>query len=468
MGKKTAAPAVERAKAELVQSELLPLSLIENNTGQITGVPYNPRRIDTIKFAKLKASIEEHPRLLSLRELMVYKFNGKYVVIGGNMRLRALRELKYKEAVCKVIPEDTPIEDLPAYIIKDNDEFGEWDMDALADLFDRADLDRWGIELPEIDTEAEEDAKDDGYDGSTPKVAKTKEGDIYQLGRHRLICGDSTDPVTLQLLLGSDKADLLLTDPPYNVDYSSKNEALNAVDKGNRVQRDIENDKMEDGRFQEFLTDAFRNAIDALKPGGAFYIWHADSQGYNFRMAAARAGLQIRQVLIWNKNNMVLGRQDYQWKHEPCLYGWKDGAGHYFADRRDLLTVLDEFEKDEAPDLGKMTKAELQDLLEKILKLPATVIDENKPQRSADHPTMKPVKLMGRLIKNSTRPGEIVLDTFAGSGSTLIAADQLGRRCFSVELDPIYCDVIIKRWQEQSGEIARLLGNFKNSEAKNE
>lgn len=165
---------------------------------------------------------------------------------------------------------------------------------------------------------------------------------------------------------------------------------------------------------------------------------------------------------------MVLGRQDYQWKHEPCLYGWKDGAGHYFADRRDLLTVLDEFEKDEAPDLGKMTKAELQDLLEKILKLPATVIDENKPQRSADHPTMKPVKLMGRLIKNSTRPGEIVLDTFAGSGSTLIAADQLGRRCFCVELDPIYCDVIIKRWQEQSGEIARLLGNFKNSEAKNE
>lgn len=464
--KETTKPATAaQAKAELVQSQLLPLSLLENNNGQIEGVPYNPRRIDTIKFAKLKASIEEHPRLLSLRELLVYKNGPKYVVIGGNMRLRALRELGYKETVCKIIPEDTPKEDLPAYIIKDNDNFGEWDAEALADLFNAADLDRWGIELPEIDAKPEDEAEEDNYDGSVPKVAKTKEGDIYLLGQHRLICGDSTDPATLQLLMGTDKADLLLTDPPYNVDYSSKNEALNAVDKGNRVQRDIENDRMEDSRFQDFLTDAFKAATGVLKEGGAFYIWHADSQGYNFRVAAERAGLQIRQVLIWNKNNMVLGRQDYQWKHEPCLYGWKDGAGHYFADRRDLLTVMEE---KESYDFEKMTKAELQALLQKIVTFPATVIDENKPQRSADHPTMKPVKLMGRLIKNSTRPGEIVLDTFGGSGSTLIAADQLGRRCFTVELDPIYCDVIVKRWEEQSGALARLLGNFRNSEGKNE
>lgn len=212
---------------------------------------------------------------------------------------------------------------------------------------------------------------------------------------------------------------------------------------------------MDDSNFQDFLADAFSNATSALKPGGAFYIWHADSQGYNFRMAAHRAGLRVRQVIIWNKNSMVLGRQDYQWKHEPCLYGWTDGAGHYFTDRRDLVTMIEE--KDgKKPDFSKMTKAELMDILEKLAEVPTSVIDENKPKRNAEHPTMKPVNLMGRLISNSTRPGEIVLDIFGGSGSTLIAAEQLGRRCFMMELDPHYCDVIIARWEKLTGKTAIL------------
>ena len=163
-------------------------------------------------------------------------------------------------------------------------------------------------------------------------------------------------------------------------------------------------------------------------------------------------------MLIWVKNNIVLGRQDYQWQHEPCCYGWKPGAGHYFIDNRSQRTVFE----DETPDFDSMTKAELKELLQKVCTLPSTVIREDKPLRSADHPTMKPLKLMGRLIRNSTRPGEVVLDLFGGSGSTLMAAEQLGRVCYSIELDPCYIDVIIKRWEEYTGEKAQYLGNCAN------
>ena len=263
----------------------------------------------------------------------------------------------------------------------------------------------------------------------------------------------------MDILIGDGKVDLLLTDPPYNVDYSSKNEALNAADKGNRVQKDIANDKMADGAFLDFLTAAFENANRYLKKGGAFYIWHAGTEGLNFKLAVKAVGWELKQILVWAKNNMVLGRQDYQWKHEPCLYGWKPGASHFFINRRDLLTLTE----DEAPDIDSMTKDELKALLRSLLnedKTPTTVIHEDKPLRSADHPTMKPIKLMGRAIKNSTRPGEVVLDLFGGSGSTLMAAEQLARSCYTVELDPAYIDVIIKRWEEYTGDNAELLGNF--------
>lgn len=445
--------------SQLQQSVIIPLSQIVPNKGQIPGVPANPRTINVNKYKKLKESIIEDPEMLSLRELLVYKQDGKFVAIGGNMRYRALKELGYKEAPCKVIPEDTPKDKLRREALKDNNNYGEWDYDLLANVWDRDELERCGIDLPPMDGDVKEDeAEEDNFNPSSVSgKPKAKEGDIFRLGRHRLICGDSTEPEVLQILMGDQKADLLLTDPPYNVDYSSKNEALNAADKGNRVQKDIANDKMEAGAFKDFLCKAFANANTYLKPGGAFYIWHAGTEGLNFKLAVQETGWDLKQILIWVKNNIVLGRQDYQWKHEPCLYGWKPGASHYFVARRDLITLTE----DEPLDLNALTKQELKDLLTKVLSLPTTDIHEDKPLRSADHPTMKPLKLMGRQIKNSTRPGEVVLDLFGGSGSTMMAAEQLGRACYMVELDPCYIDVICKRYEELTGEKAEYLGNFK-------
>ena len=182
----------------------------------------------------------------------------------------------------------------------------------------------------------------------------------------------------------------------------------------------IANDKMGNDMFRAFLVAAFKAADTAMKAGAGFYIWHAESEGYNFRGACSDIGWKVRQCLIWNKNSMVLGRQDYQWKHEPCLYGWKEGAGHYFVDKRNLTTV----------------------------------IDENKPMRNGEHPTMKPIPLFARLIENSSKENGIVLDVFGGSGTTLIACEQLNRKCLMMEYDTHYCDVIIARWEKLTGETA--------------
>lgn len=258
---------------------------------------------------------------------------------------------------------------------------------------------------------------------------------------------------TIKNLLQGQQADLLLTDPPYNVDYVGKTkDALK-----------IENDKKSDSEFHKLLVDAFKAADSCMKPGAAFYIWHADSEGFNFRGACREIGWQVRQCLIWNKNTFVLGRQDYQWKHEPCIYGWKDGAAHYFISDRTKSTVFEGIEKP----IEDMKKDELKELLEKFMKeFPSTVIEEKKPSRSEDHPTMKPIALLARQIKNSSRKGEIVLDIFGGSGSTLIACEQLGRRCYMAELDPAYCDVIVKRWEEFTGQKAEKINDEETMEVK--
>jgi site-specific DNA-methyltransferase (adenine-specific) len=227
------------------------------------------------------------------------------------------------------------------------------------------------------------------------------------LGDHRLICGDSLSSDTLTKLLGPDKAYLWLTDPPYNVSYSG----------GTKEALTIENDSMGDTEFLQFLTKAFSTASDKLRAGGCFYIWHADSESYNSRGALRQVGLKVRQCLIWVKSSLVIGRQDYQWKHEPCLYGWKDGASHYWASDRKQTTVL-EFDK---------------------------------PTRNGKHPTMKPVALFEYQLLNSSARGDIVLDTFGGSGTTLICAEKNERRARIVELDPRYCDVICKRYIDFTG-----------------
>ena len=263
------------------------------------------------------------------------------------------------------------------------------------------------------------------------------------------MCGDSTKAADVEKLMGGELADCMVTDPPYNVNYGG--DASSPANNGKH--RVIENDNLTESEFYAFLLAFYKNAERALRPGGSFYIWHADSEGNSFRNALYEAGLKLRQVLIWNKNAFTLGRQDYQWKHEPCLYGWKDGAAHYFTPSRSETTVYEE----ELPDFSKMKKDELVKALEAVYSQASTVINEMKPAKSDLHPTMKPLKLMAYLIQNSTRKGELVLDLFGGSGSTLIAAEETGRRCRMMEYDPRYVDVIIQRWEEKTGKKAKLL-----------
>lgn len=453
----------------------LPLSKIHPNTGQLVskGIPKNPRFIREGKYEKLLQSIKDDPEMLSLRELIVLDSGDKnvgYVIIGGNMRFRAMKELGYKEAPTKILPSDFPVDKARRIILKDNASFGETDFDALLSDWSIEDISSAAIDIPDIDDphlEEAEDAEEDNFDvaGNIPKVAQAKDGDIYRLGEHRLICGDSTKQEYINALMDGEAADLLVTAPPYNVDYSEKNEALNRADGGKRIQRDIVSDKMDEEAFVSFLMAAFNNANSVMRAGAAFYVWFADNHFTEVWKSLMSNQLNVKQQLIWNKNNLILGRLDYQMKHEPCLYGWKDGAAHYFVDKRNLVTVIED-----KKDLENMSKQEMKDLLEKIFlkqELPSTVIDCDKPQRSADHPTMKPIPLMGRLIANSSRRKDIVLDIFGGSGTTLIASEQLGRKCRMVEYEPIYVDVVIKRWEELTGVKAFLMRNIHENKADN-
>ena len=358
-----------------------------------------------------------------------------FVIVAGHTRCKAALQLGIKEVPC-IMADDLTDEQIKAFRLADNKvaEFAEWDKDLLQLELGELDLD---MEVFGFNTEKEL------KEGETPSLEEIKEpitktGDVWQLGAHRLLCGDCTDESTIDKLFEGNVMDLCVTDPPYNVNYEG-------------TAGKIANDNMSDSSFNEFLFKFYTQMLRALKPGGAFYIWHADSEGYNFRGALKQAGGTVRQCLIWKKNSLVLGRQDYQWIHEPCLYGWKDGAKHYFVDDRSQTTVYE----DQA-NLAKMSKTEMRKMLTEILsgKVSTTVIEEDKPSKNGEHPTMKPVKLIGRLIKNSSAPGEKVVDFFGGSGSTLIACEQLGRKCYTMELDPKYCDVIIKRWENLTGQKA--------------
>ena len=367
------------------------------------------------------------------------------VILAGHTRHKAIKKLGWAECevvVCTGMTE----EQKRKYRILDNrtNELSSWNFDQLAkevEDLDFGDLDDIIKDMmPEIE-EAKPAAEDDGFEMDPPEEPKTRLGDIYQLGRHRLMCGDSTKPEDIAKLMGGQEADLLLTDPPYGVAYEG-------------TAGTIENDDLEDAEFLEFLKGAFSAADSVMKPGAAFYIWHADSRGLLFRQACKEIGWQVRQCLIWVKNALVLGRQDYQWKHEPCLYGWKDGAAHYFIDERTNTTVIED-----QIDIDELKKDELKKLLEDILAdySKTTVLYADKPLKNGIHPTMKPIELMGELIVNSTQKGWNVLDSFGGSGSTMIACEQLGRNAYLMELDPKYADCIVTRWQELTGQKAVLL-----------
>lgn len=354
------------------------------------------------------------------------------IVIIGHCRLIAAKRLGLRTVPVLRMEELTEEQAQKLRLLDNKLNESAWDMELLAEDIPELDWSNFDIDwgLPEM-----EDANVDVEEVETPEPPEepqAKLGDIYELGDHRLICGDSTDPEVIAKLMGEESADLYLTDPPYNVNIS------------NSQGMTIKNDNMEDSKFRQFLINAFSAVNDYIKPGGAFYIWHADTEGLNFRLAVKEVGWSLRQCLVWNKNTFILGRQDYQWKHEPCLYGWKDGAAHYFIEDRTNTTVIE----DEKLDFNKMKKEELVELLEKLFKTRMSVIDANKPTVNDLHPTMKPIVLIAEQVKNSSKKGEIVLDSFGGSGSTLIACEELGRKCRTCELDPKYVDVIIKRWED--------------------
>ena len=338
----------------------------------------------------------------------------KNVIVEGHGRLLALQKMSEKErAKAGVEKEMVPVirldhlteEERRKYILvhnKTNMDSG-FSLDILnAELakIDDADFNlTFNFAMPEDETEA----VDDDFDPTPPEEPKTKAGQVWLLGRHRLMCGDSTSPEDMQKLMGGQLADLYLTDPPYNVNYEG----------ATKDKLKIQNDNMEDEDFRQFLCNAFLAAKSVMKAGATFYIWHADSEGYNFRGACRDVDWQVRQCLIWEKNSMVLGRQDYQWSHEPCLYGWNNGSHTWYSDRKQT-----------------------------------TVLHFDKPTRSSLHPTMKPIPLFDYLIKNSSKEGDIVLDSFGGSGTTMMACEQNGRTAYSMELDPRYAEVIIKRYAE--------------------
>lgn len=375
------------------------------------------------------------------------------IVIIGHCRLIAAKRLGLRTVPVLKKEELTEEQAQKLRLLDNKLNESPWDAELLAEDVPELDWSGFDIdwEIEQMGDEAVDIVETEAPE--PPEEPQAKVGDIYQLGQHRLICGDSTDPEVIKKLMDGATADLLLTDPPYNVDYEAKEKALLKARPNKRVQQgqktEIKNDAMDAERFRAFLIAAFTAAQEVMKPGAAFYIWHADTEGLNFRIAATEAGMQIRQCLVWVKQHFVLGRQDYQWIHEPCLYGWTEGAAHYFINDRTQSTV-----KEYPQDLTKLKKEELINIIKDIQQEPTSIIKKDKPNRSALHPTMKPTELMADLIKNSSRPGENILDTFGGSGTTLMAAEQLNRRCFMCELNPVYIDVIIQRWEEYTGKQA--------------
>jgi len=371
---------------------------------------YNPRILTEDKKQKLRESLEKY----NLAEIPAINTND--VIIAGHQRVVVLMEIGRGDEFIDVrVPNrELTEQEFKEYNIRSNVPTGEWDVDILNAIFGDIDLLALGLNVDDIplpdfglpmELQTEEESE---FDPEPPKVPISILGDVYEMHSkqkklvHRVVCGDSRLPEVYDTLLEGKLFDLVLTDPPYNVNYTG----------GTKERLQIENDNMSSADFYTFLFEFYKAACDHAKPGGGIYVFHADSEGANFRNALKDAGFKLAQCLIWLKNGIVMGRQDYQWKHEPCLYGWKEGAAHnWYSDRKQT-----------------------------------TVIEFNKPLRSEDHPTMKPVDLFTYLMRNSSKQGDIVGDSFLGSGTTLIASEMNWRQCRGIELDPRYVDVDVRRW----------------------
>ena len=398
----------------MIQAQEIELKKLTPNKGQIEGVPTNPRKATKEQIEKLKKSIEETPTMLQLREIIAYDNNGELVIVGGNMRYQALKALGYKTALVKVLPADTPKETINAFIIKDNAQFGEWDIDLLANEWDKDKLDDWGVEIDwainatEEPKEAEEDDFSEEEAQQAPSIVKR--GEIWQLGEHRLMCGDSTDPEQVKTLMGGVLADMVFTDPPYGVSYTGG------------VQFD-KNGNSEMHNRQMILNDNVDIYDDVLKvlsqvTDGPCYIWFAGTKAASLYRAAEKYG-ELHSLIIWVKNGGYGALMaNYKQKHEPCLYWKPKGAKLNFV--------------------GATTET--------------TIWEINKDGVNNYHPTQKPVSLPARAIGN--HKAETVLDLFGGSGSTMMACEQMNRKNYTMELDPHYCDVIIARWEKLTGKKA--------------
>lgn len=383
----------------------------KKNTADLLPADYNPRKDlkpSDAEYEKLKRSIEQFGYV---EPVIWNQTTGR--VVGGHQRLKVLMDMGMTEVDCVVVAMDEEKE--KALNIALNKISGDWDKDKLALLIadlQGADFDvsLTGFEPAEIDTlfkdTLKDGVKDDDFDVGAELVqpTMTKPGDVWTLGRHRLICGDSTKAETYDLLMGSTKANLVITDPPYNVNYEGS-------------AGKIKNDNMADEAFYNFLLDAYTQMHSAMADDASIYVFHADTEGLNFRRAFADAGFYLSGCCIWKKQSLVLGRSPYQWQHEPCLYGWKKNGKHQWYTGRKETTIW-EFDK---------------------------------PKKNGDHPTMKPIPLLAYPIMNSSMSNSVVLDPFGGSGSTLIACEQTDRICYIIELDEKFCDVIVKRYIEQVG-----------------
>lgn len=379
---------------------------------------YNPR-------VELKPGMEEYEKLK--QSILEFGFVDPPIfnkrtgnLVGGHQRVSVAKDLGIGEIEVSIV--DLPIEKEKALNIALNKISGQWDEDKLALLLNELDENELNIsgftdkEIQEVidqydmRLDLETEAIDDGFEFELPEKPKAALGDIYQLGRHRLMCGDSTNKAHIELLMDGEKADLLITDPPYNVNYEGKTEAA----------LKIKNDNKTASEFYDFLRSAFSSVYDNLKEGASFYVWYASSEVINFVNSLVDSQFMVKQELIWLKNSFVLGRQDYHWQHEPCLYGWKnDGSHHWYGDRKQT-----------------------------------TILDFDKPIANKEHPTMKPIPLFDYQIKNSSKKGDKILDIFGGSGTTMIACEQNDRQAYLMELDPKYVDVIINRWEEFTGKEA--------------
>lgn len=392
----------------MVDGEIMEIKIVSIN--KIKPYEKNPRKNDDAVDA-VANSIKE----FGWQQPIVVDSGG--VIIAGHTRYKAAKKLKLEE-VPIVVTDKLTKEQVNAYRLADNKsgELACWDDNLLDQELNNIldiDMSQFGFSLD--DDLAEEDVIDDDYEEDTPIVPNSKPGQIYQLGRHRLMCGDSTNPEDVEKLMNNQLADLLITDPPYNVAYEGKQAS----------KMTIMNDKLKDDQFYNFLLAAFSNAKAVMKAGASFYVWFSSLEAVNFRKSLENSELSVHQELIWEKNNFTLGYQDYRYKHEPCLYGWvKDSSHSWYSDRKQT-----------------------------------TILKFDKPQRADLHPTMKPIPLFDYQIKNSSKSGDIVLDLFGGSGTTLIACEQNGRNAYLMEFDPRYVDVIIDRWEKFTGNKAKLIQN---------